>query len=58
MRPENSVPEVAHAREDHGHAVLIGCIYNLCIANGTAGMNYCNSSRLKSLIQAVPEGEE
>ena len=52
------MPEVAHAREDHGHVVLIGGINHLCIPYGPTGMNYCSSSGLKRLIQAVSEGEE
>jgi hypothetical protein len=52
------VPEVAHAREDHGHVMLIGGIYHLCIPDGSAGMDYGRCSCLEGLIQAVPEGEE
>lgn len=52
------MPEVAHACEDHGHAVLICGIDHLSIPNGAAGMNYGQRSRLVCLVQAVPEGEE
>jgi len=56
--PENLMPEMAHACEDHGHIVLIGGINHLCIPYRPAGMNYGNGSSLEGLIQAVSEGEE
>jgi hypothetical protein len=57
-RTANSMPEVAHAREDHGHVVFIGGIDHLCIPYGPAGMNYCHRSCVEGLIQAIPEGEK
>jgi len=56
--PGDLMPEMAHAREDHGHFVLIGGINHLCIPYGPAGMNYGNGSCLEGLIQAISEGEE
>jgi len=54
----SSVPEMAHAGEDHGHAVLIGGIYHLRIPHRSAGMNYGAGPRQKGLVQSVTEGEE
>ena len=53
-----SVPEVAHAGEDHGQARLVGGGDHLVVAHRAAGLDHRGGAGLGRGQQAVGEGEE
>src|SRR4030095_1826548 len=53
-----SVLEVASAREDHRHPVLIARGDHLGILHGTAGLDDCGDTMTGRLVETVTEREE
>src|SRR5688572_9903753 len=53
-----SVAEVAHAREYHGHAALVGRCDHLSVAHAAAGLDDRLGAGLGQRVQAVAEREE
>src|SRR5512143_125421 len=48
-----SMPEMPHAGEDHGHAVLVGGFDDLVVAHRAAGLHYRADAALRGGIDAV-----
>src|SRR5260221_6723952 len=53
-----SVPEVAHAGEHHGDAVLVGGGDHLVVAHAAAGLDHRARAGLGESVEAVAEREE
>jgi hypothetical protein len=53
-----SVPEVAHAREHHGHAALVGGGDDLVVAHRAAGLGHAGGTCVHHHVKAVAEREE
>src|SRR3712207_7897041 len=47
------VPEVAHAREHHGDAALVGGRDDLCVAHAAAGLDHGRRAGLRERVHAV-----
>src|SRR5512139_42906 len=54
----SSVPEVAHAGEDHGDAVPVGGGDHLLVAHAAARLDHGAGAGLRDHVQPVAEGEE
>ncbi len=52
------MPEMAHAGENHGHAVLISCGDHLGITHGATGLDYRADTCFSRRINAITEWEE
>ena len=49
--------EVAVAGEDHGCFVLVGCLDDVFVADGSPGLNRCSGTRVERIHKTVREGE-
>ena len=54
----DSVEEQSGSGENHGHAVLVGCIYRFLITHRAAWLYHDGHTGLVSRIDAIPEREE
>ena len=54
----DSVKEESGAGEEHGHAVLVGCVDRLLVAHRAAWLDHDGNTDLGRSIDAVPEWEE
>src|SRR3954454_8332088 len=53
-----SVPEVAHAGENHGDAMLVGRCDHLVVAHAAAWLDDCSGASFYNHIEDVAEREE
>src|SRR5882762_10922133 len=53
-----SVAEVPHARENHGHAALVGGGDHLVVAHAAAGLDHRSCAGLGHHVEAVAEREK
>src|SRR3954468_23370600 len=53
-----SVPEVAHAGENHGDAMLVGRRDHLVVAHAAAWLDDCGGASFYNHIEAVAEWKE
>src|SRR5215472_18918561 len=58
LKPENSMAEVPHSREDHRDASLVGRGDHFGVAHATTRLDDCNSAVVGHDIEPVAKGKE